>query len=149
MIHPYRWKKLSVGGALAYRWDGRKCRFFFRTIEKSFGAKEIVTFLRLLRRLFRGRKVILLWDRLPGHKAALTQAYLATQKRWLTAHWLPAYAPELNPTEFVWGHAKGGGLANQRPEDLDDVADVLRGELRKITPDLGFAFLQHAGLSLD
>jgi transposase len=93
--------------------------------------------------------VILIWDRLPGHKARLTQDYLRSQKAWLKTEWLPSYAPDLNPIELVWGHAKSGEIANQPFEDLDDVADTLRRQLRRVTSRLGFAFLRHAGLSFD
>jgi transposase len=148
LTHPYNWNKLSVAGALAYRWDGRRCRFLFRTIEDNFKATDIIVFLKTLKRHLRGRKVILIWDRLPGHKARITQQYLLTQRHWLKAEWLPAYAPDLNPTEYVWGHSKAGELANQPVEDLDDVADALRRGLRRVTSRLGFAFLRHAGLSL-
>lgn len=148
LTHPYNWNKLSVAGALAYRWDGRRCRFVFRTHQDNFKAKDIIVFLQALKRHFRGRKLILIWDRLPGHKARLTQQYLRDQRDWLRIEWLPAYAPELNPTEYVWGHSKRGELANQPVEDLDDVADALRRSLRGVTPQLAFAFLRHAGLSL-
>ena len=108
---------------------------------------DVIAFLRALKTCFRGRKLIVIWDRLPGHKARLTQEYLRHQRAWLKTEWLPAYAPDLNPTELVWGHAKGGELANQLIEDLDDVADGLRRQLRRVTARLGFAFLNHAGLS--
>ena len=136
-----------MAGALAYRWDGRRCHFLFRTLEDSFKAKDIIVFIRALKRHFCGRKVILIWDRLPGHKARITQQYLLTQRHWLRVEWLPAYAPELNPTEYVWGNSKGSELANQDVEDLDDVADALRRSLRRVTARLCLAFLKHAGLS--
>ena len=148
LTHPYNWNKLSVAGALAYRWDARRCSFLFRTLEGSFKASDIIAFLKALKRHFRGRKVILIWDRLPGHKARITQQYLLTQRHWLKMEWLPAYAPELNPTEYVWGHSKGGELANQAVQDLADVGDALRRSLRRVSAPLGFAFLRHAGLSL-
>jgi len=147
LIHPYNWKKLSVAGAMAYRWDGRRCRFVFRTQPGSFKAVDIIAFLKALKQQFRGKKVILIWDKLPGHKAQITHQYLSSQRHWLRMEWLPSYAPDLNPTEFVWGHSKGGELANQAVEHLDDVADALRRALRRVTNRLGFAFLHHAGLS--
>jgi len=148
LTHPYNWKKLSVAGAMAYRWDGRRCRFVFRTLRGNFKAPDIIAFLKTLKRYFRGKKVILVWDRLSGHKAKITRQYIATQRDWLTMEWLPSYAPDLNPTELVWGHGKGGELANQPIDDLDDVADALRRAFRGVTTRLGLAFLRHAGLSL-
>jgi transposase len=149
LTHPYNWKKLSVAGALAYRFDGRRCRFVFRTLAGSFNAKTIIAFLKALKRHFRKKPVILIWDRLSGHKALITRQYIASQRSWLRIEWLPAYAPDLNPTEQVWGHSKGGELANQSVDDLADVAQALRRSFRSVTTQLGLAFLRHAGLSFD
>lgn len=148
LTHPHNWNKLSVAGAMAYRWDGRRCEFAFRTHPGSYKARDIIAFLRTLKRHFRGRKVILVWDRLPGHKAGITQQYLSRERHWLRMEWLPAYAPELNPIELVWGHVKRNAIANQPVEDLDDVADALRRGFRGLTARLGFAFLRHTGLSI-
>jgi len=38
--------------------------------------------------------------------------YLAQEREWLTVERLPAYAPELNPAEPLFGNVKGGELAN-------------------------------------
>lgn len=148
LTHPYNWNKVSVAAALGYRWDGRRCRLYFRLKRGNFNAASLIDFLNILKRHFRGRRVILLWDRLPGHKAKAMTAYLASQRHWLRMEWLPPYAPDLNPVELLWGHAKGGELANQRVEDTYDVAEALGRELaRARRRGLGFAFLAHAGLS--
>jgi transposase len=149
LIHPYNWKKLSVAGGMAYRFDGRRCQFVFRTLRGSFKAKDIISFLKALKRHFRGKNVILIWDRLPGHKAVITRQYIASQRDWLKVEWLPPYAPDLNPIELVWGHSKSGQLANQPVDDLDDVACALRRAFRGVTTRLGLAFLRHTGLSFD
>ena len=33
---------------------------------------------------------------------------------------LPAYAPELNPVEDLWGNVKGTELANRCPDTIDE-----------------------------
>jgi transposase len=43
-------------------------------------------------------------DGLPAHKTALVKAYVASTDGLLTLHFLPGYAPELNPDELVWSH---------------------------------------------
>jgi len=48
-------------------------------------------------------------------------AYLQTQRSWLTVERLPGYAPDLNPTELVWGNVKGRELANLCTDDLGEV----------------------------
>jgi transposase len=41
-------------------------------------------------------------DGLPAHKTTLVKTYVASTKGMLTLHYLPGYAPELNPDELVW-----------------------------------------------
>jgi len=75
--------------------------------------------------------------------------HLACQRRWLRVEWLPPYAPDLNPVETLWGNVKGQEIANLDVEDTLDVVDGLRAGLRRVQRgNLGFSFLQHAGLSL-
>lgn len=148
VTHPYRWKKVSVAGALAYRWDGRRCRLVFQTKPDNYNSAALVRFLRALHRSFRDRKVILVWDRLNAHKSKQMLRYLATQRHWLRIEWLPAYAPDLNPVEMLWGNVKGQEIANLEVEDTLDVVDGLRAGLRRAhRRNLGLSFLEHTGLS--
>ena len=100
------WNRLSIAGALAFRWDGRRSRFFFQTRPGTYKAVGLISFLRQLKRHFRDRRVILIWDGLSAHKSDVMRAYLARQRGWLTVERLPGYAPELNPVEQVWGNLK-------------------------------------------
>ena len=43
--------------------------------------------------------------------------------RRIVAETLPAYAPEINPDELVWGWSKYGRLANLAAEDTDQLRD--------------------------
>jgi transposase len=36
------------------------------------------------------------------------RAFLARQRHWLVVERLPAYAPDLNPVELLWGKLKAG-----------------------------------------
>lgn len=42
-------------------------------------------------------------------------AVLSAKKR--TLHFLPGYAPDLNPDELVWSHTKRAGMARPRRKD--------------------------------
>ena len=137
-----------MAGALAYRWDARRCRLFFQTKPDNYNTQALIRFLQQLRRHLRGRKVILVWDRLNAHKSREMARHLACQRCWLRVEWLPAYAPDLNPVEALWGNVKGQELANLEVEDTLDVVDGLHAGLRRVQRgNLGFSFLQHAGLS--
>ncbi len=155
---------------LAFRWDFRRSGLFFQTRPGSYNDVSLIGFLNELKRHFGGRRLTLIWDGLPSHKSRNMTAYLATQRSWLTMErlpgyapelnptelvWgnvkerLPGYAPELNPTELVWGNVKGRELANLCADNLGEVERAVRTGLRRVrrAPTLAFAFLRHAGLS--
>ena len=140
---------LSLAVVLAFRWDGRRSGLFFQTRPGSYNDVALIGFLNALQRHFRGRRLILIWDGLPSHKSRDMTAYLRAQRAWLSVERLPGYAPELNPTELVWGNVKGRELANLCADNLGEVEQAVRAGLRRVrrTPTLAFAFLRHAGLS--
>jgi len=143
------WKRLSIAGALAFRWDGRRTRFFFQTRAGTYTDLALITFLRALKRHFPRQRIVLIWDGLGGHKSRGMARYLAGQRAWLTVEPLPAYAPELNPIEQVWGNVKTRELANVCAPDLAALRPPLRAGFARVRrqPQLAFAFLQHAGLA--
>jgi transposase len=72
-------------------------------------------FLELLKHFMRGRKgpVLLVLDGHPAHIAKAVALYVQSLKGRLELHFLPGYAPELNPDEFVWNHLKGQGVSKK------------------------------------
>jgi transposase len=142
------WKRLSVAGALAFRWDGRRARFFFQTQPGSYTDRTLIAFLRDLKRHFSRQPVILIWDGLPAHKSGRMGRYLVQQRAWLRVERLPGYAPELNPVELVWGNLKRRELANVCAPTLDALRAPLRRGCTRVRrhPHLAFNFLRHAGL---
>ena len=77
-----------------------------------FNAERLVAFLKDFRRGGRGN-VLLVVDGHPSHRAKVVAAYGAACGGALELHFLPPYAPELNPDEFVWQYAKPNGLAKK------------------------------------
>ncbi len=71
--------------------------------------------MTFLRRLMRGQRKPLhrILDNLPAHKTRAVKAYVAKMKGKLSLHFLTGYAPELNPDELVWNHAKRTGNARR------------------------------------
>src|SRR5437667_2279568 len=144
------WRRLSVAGALAFRWDGRRTRFYFQTCPGTYSAGPLIRFLRHLKRHFRGRPVILIWDGLGAHRSRAMRADLAREPRWPHAERLPGYAPELNPIEQVWGNVKARELANVCASELPALRQPLHNGFARVRrqSDLAFAFLRQTGLSL-
>ncbi|HEX3233072.1 MAG TPA: IS630 family transposase [Gemmatimonadales bacterium] len=144
------WKRLSIAAALAFRWDGHRSRVYFQTRPGTYTDERLITFLRALKRHFRRRRVILLWDGLAAHKSRRMRAYLARQRPWLQVERLPAYAPELNPVEQIWGNVKGRDLANLCPTEVLALRRPVQCGFARVRhdPDLAFSFLRHTGLSV-
>ncbi|WP_201453262.1 transposase [Rhodococcus sp. T7] len=117
---------------------------------RRYNTDKLIEFLTELRTHFAGEKVILIWDGLMAHRSKAMTAWLATQRDWLHVERLPAYAPELNPIEQVWGNMKSTELANLCPEILDQVRIATEAGLTRIGSnyDLCHSFLDHTGLSL-
>lgn len=78
--------------------------------------------------------VVLLHDNGQMHRGPALRDVLRHHPR-LTVQRLPAYAPELNPVEGVWNHAKYHELANFAPAGLPDLQDAVCACLRDIRRD--------------
>jgi len=143
----FNWKRLAVIGALAVAPDRRQVRTFLSFKLGSVDGPRVVAFLRSLHRHLPG-PVLLVWDHLPAHVKQTTRDWIASQRHWLAIEWLPPYAPELNPVEYLWGHLDATHLANFAPDDLDELEAQVRRGVRQVrrTDDLAFAFLKHSGL---
>lgn len=103
---------MSAIGALAYRADGSRSRLFLRLKRGPVLAEDFVRFLKHLGRHLSGR-VVVIWDRLHGHRSVLVREWTADQQRF-AVNFLPAYAPGLNPVEALWSWVKGTCLARAR-----------------------------------
>ncbi|WP_268248697.1 transposase [Saccharothrix coeruleofusca] len=95
--------------------------------------------------------IVLIWDNLSAHLSGKTLQYTKDNTAWLTVVQLPAYAPDLNPTEGVWAHLKNTSLANLAARSLPELTHAARRGLRHIQrhPALLAGFLTHTGLTLD
>ena len=89
------------------------------------GALNAELFIELLEQMMKGRKkpVHLVLDSLPAHKKANVREYVQSTEGKLSLHFLPGYAPDLNPDELVWSHVKRTGTA-RRPLQAGEKLDV-------------------------
>lgn len=101
----FNWKSLSIIGGLAL-W-----RFYFQIHTGSVKSPQVVQFLQHLQRHIPG-KLLVLWDGAPIHRSLLVKSHVAATGGRVLIERLPAYAPELNPVEYMWGHLKTHEIAN-------------------------------------
>jgi len=112
-------------------------------------AEEVVAFLRQLKAQLRGPFTVL-WDGNQIHsRSRLVRAYLAQHPE-IQVEDLPAYAPELNPDEGVWGWSKYGRLANLAAPNADHLRDHVIEEMvnLKQNPRLLASFIDQTNLDL-
>lgn len=115
--------RLSVIGNLSIsprRWLVQPA---FRIHDHNIRTAHVVDYLRALHRQHR-RPLIVVLDRLNVHRAAVKQLH-AAGVNWLRAEWLPPYAPDLNPVEGLWSHAKYSALANFVPDGVTHLYDAV------------------------
>jgi transposase len=98
------------------------------------GALNAELFVTLLRKLMRGRRkpVHLVLDSLPAHKTARVREYVASTKGRLTLHFLPGYAPDLNPDELVWSHVKRTGAARRPLRAGETLREKIEEQLNRL-----------------
>jgi transposase len=117
--------------------------FWYATYRGGLNAELFITLLRQMMR-YRSKPVHVVVDGLPAHKTALVKAYVASTKGMLTLHFLPGYAPELNPDELVWSHVKRTGVARsplRRGEKLQDKIEAQLAAIKRV-PRLVRSFFQ-------
>ena len=148
--HRFVWKRLSIAGALVYEPDGSDAHLVFQLRPGAYNQETLIDFLRDLHELEEHRSVMLIWDGLPAHRGRRMLDWVASQRDWLSTEPLPGYAPDVNPTEQVWGSLKSTELANLCADTIGEVADLAEGGLDRISSDapLCFAFLRHCRLRL-
>jgi len=123
-------QKVSIIAALTLSPRRQRPGLYF-----SLRANENVTttwllpFLRALTRHLRGA-LVLVWDRLPGHRAHVITQYLHRKGRDVAL--LPPYAPELNPVEILWAYLKNNPLANFAAPDTPALARVATRHVRRL-----------------
>lgn len=81
-------------------------RLWFRCFTGTLTATRFIEFLSALMEDVQG-PIALVMDRHPAHTAAATQRWLLPRYREILPFFLPAYAPDMNPDEHVWGYLKG------------------------------------------
>lgn len=115
--------------------------FWFCTYAGALNAELFVVLLRKMMR-HRKRPVHLVLDGLPAHKKACVREYLESTKGKLTLHFLPGYAPDLNPDELVWSHVKRTGVARRPLQKGERLEQKIAQQLAEIQsrPDLVRSF---------
>ena len=147
--------RVSIAGLVCLK-PGHRSRLFYRTVahrgrkgeRRSFAETDYIALLDAAHQQLQA-PIVVIWDNLNTHVSAAMRELIATRD-WLHVIRLPAYAPELNPTEHVWSHLKAS-LGNLAAHGLDHLITIVKNRLKRLQyrPDLIDAFLAHTGLTLE
>ena len=101
----FNWKKFSVVAGLTI------ANFYFQLFDGAIKSAQVIEFLRHLLRHRPGR-LLIVWDGAGIHRSRAVRDFIGALNQRIHVEYLPAYAPELNPAEYIWGHLKQHELAN-------------------------------------
>lgn len=122
--------------------------FWFATYSGGLNGERFVELLRLMMK-WRRRPVHLVVDGLPAHKTKAVRAYIDSLQGKLTLHFLPGYAPDLNPDELVWSYTKRTGVSRSPLRAGEKLSDRVHAQLAEIAarPELVRSFFRHPSVA--
>lgn len=99
------------------------------------GKLDATSFVLFLQNFMKGRtgKVFLVVDGHPAHKAKVVKEYVQSLEGRLELYFLPPYAPDLNPDEFVWAHMKSNGVSKKPLKQNESLQQRIEEDLNAIT----------------
>jgi len=129
VYRPGQRQSVPAASAVSARGD-----FWFCTYA---GALNGELFVELLRQLMHRRRksVYLILDSLPAHKRTLVRDYVDSTGGKLSLHFLPGYAPDLNPDELVWSYVKRTGTARRPLQKGEKLRERIDSELATVRDD--------------
>jgi transposase len=111
------------------------------------GKMNAALFIVFLTRLIAGasRKVFLIVDNLSVHEAQAVEEWLASRKHQIEVFYLPKYAPERNPDEYLNCDVKGNINTDGLPKDREELRSKLHRFMQKLAklPDRIARYFKH------
>ena len=103
----------------------------FMLYEGALNADRFIAFLRRLTK-DAGQKVFLIVDNLKVHKAGKVQAWVESHAHEIELFYLPAYAPDHNPSEYLNNELKQKLRQRPQPGSKEELVKSARSVLRAI-----------------
>jgi transposase len=102
----------------------------FRIFDEKFTGPLFLDFLKRLVKDAKGRKLMLILDGHPAHRARVVRDWVAAHPDLIELHFLPGYSPELNPAECLNQDVKTNALGKRRPVNVTELKADVRSFLR-------------------
>lgn len=138
-------QRQSISAASAVNSKGA---FWYATYKGGLTGELMVELLKMLMHR-RRKKLHLVLDGLPAHWTKAVKEYVASTNGRLELHKLPGYAPDLNPDELVWSHAKRTGHARRPLRKGEKLEKCVEDQLASMAanPKLVRSFFKHPSVS--
>ncbi len=107
-------------------------RLLFRIEKGKVNAVEFIDFLDKIRSHHKNRKVVVVTDRAPVHRAGIVEDFLERHKKRFALYYLPSYSPELNPDESVWSHLKEHKLKTHQAQTVSQLKAITFAGMKSI-----------------
>ena len=107
-------------------------KLIFRIEKEKINAKKHIEFLKKIMNQHPNRKIIVIEDSAPVHKAKKVDKFIEQHKKRLAVYRLPSYAPELNPTEHVWAYLKAHELKTHQAQNTEELKHLVKRKMQSI-----------------
>jgi len=111
-----------------------KGEFRFKVFTSRFNA---AFFIKVLKDFTKGirRPCYFIVDGHPAHRAQVVRQFVRGTKGKIELYFLPPYAPDLNPDEFVWNHIKHHGLSRSPLRQNENLKARVTKDLKTLRSD--------------
>ena len=120
----------------------------FMIYQDTMNQQRLIRFMERLIHCSK-QKVFLILDNLKVHHGKLVAAWLENHKRNIEVFFLPPYAPEYNPDEYLNHALKISVHSGQLPYTSEDISHKIQSFMRKLQhhPNIVSNFFRHPALS--
>ena len=107
-------------------------KLIFRIEKGRVNANKHIEFLKKIMKQHPNRKIIVVEDSAPVHKAKKIEKFVEENKRRFAIYKLPPYCPELNPTEHVWAYLKAHELKTHQAQNTEQLKHLVKRKMQSI-----------------
>src|SRR3989344_1471578 len=107
-------------------------RMLFRIEKNKVNAQAHIDFLSKIILHHPRRKIVIISDNAPAHKAKLVREFEISNKKRITIFHIPSYSPDLNPDEHVWAYLKAHKLVAHQAQNTDELKHLVKRKMQGI-----------------